>query len=113
MQQPQQQQHRPRMAPAVVLAVALLLLVVPAAPASGSSLASAASASGAAGKRPCSAEGATAGLPFCDPSLPLDDRIEDLLSRLTFDEKVREQGGGVGWGATVVVGQPAHVDLTD
>jgi hypothetical protein len=28
-------------------------------------------------------------LPFCDTRLGLDDRIEDLISRLTIDEKVR------------------------
>lgn len=39
-------------------------------------------------ERACNAEAASAGLPFCDPALPLDDRIEDLIARLTVEEKV-------------------------
>eukprot|EP00048_Salpingoeca_helianthica_P015648 m.227816 g.227816 ORF g.227816 m.227816 type:complete len:774 (+) comp17327_c0_seq1:3-2324(+) len=36
--------------------------------------------------RACSTP-ATSGYPFCDPSLPIDTRIQDLISRLTLEEK--------------------------
>lgn len=91
------QQRRRRM-PGLALAESALLLL--AAVTSGSTATSTAhDLSG--GTRPCSAEGAAAALPFCDPSLSVDDRIEDLLGRLTLEEKVRV----VLWGASLGLGR--------
>ena len=65
----------------------LLALLLAAASLAASASASSSSA-GPAAERACSAGGGAAELPFCDPSLPLDDRVEDLVGRLTVDEKV-------------------------
>ena len=36
----------------------------------------------------CEAGSTAAGLPFCDHTAPLDDRVRDLVSRLTTEEKI-------------------------
>lgn len=66
----------------------LLLLLAATAAASTSAVAAAASPDSLLPERACNAEAASAVLPFCDPALPLDDRIEDLIARLTVEEKV-------------------------
>ena len=50
--------------------------------------------------RPCAAGSPGAKLPFCDASKPLDDRVADLVSRLTLAEKIGEltTGNGVNGG---------------
>ena len=63
--------------------------LVVAAAAAGAAAASTAASPPLAPERACSTEATSAGLPFCDPALPLDDRIEDLIARLTVEEKVR------------------------
>ena len=35
-------------------------------------------------------------LPFCDYTLPVDDRVSDLLSRLTLDQKIQQWNIGTG-----------------
>src|SRR6185503_11555676 len=35
--------------------------------------------------------------PFRDPAVPLEDRVEDLLSRLTLEEKVTLMAGSAGF----------------
>jgi beta-glucosidase-like glycosyl hydrolase len=46
------------------------------------------------------------GLPFCDSSLPVDSRVSDLISRLSFDEKVSmlatPSGGSPGLGVSPI-----------
>ena len=54
----------------------------------------------------CSA--ALSGQPYKDPSLPVSQRVEDLLGRMTLEEKIQQMsmtglgdipGSGAGWGA--------------
>lgn len=40
--------------------------------------------------RPCSPGSKAAGLPFCDTKLGMEERITDLLGRLTLVDKVSE-----------------------
>eukprot|EP00039_Didymoeca_costata_P006293 m.88967 g.88967 ORF g.88967 m.88967 type:complete len:909 (-) comp13199_c0_seq1:177-2903(-) len=40
-------------------------------------------------------------LPFCNMSLPLEDRVADLVQRMQLNEKVTQLIGGIGGGTTV------------
>ena len=55
----------------------------------------------------CEEGTAGAGLPFCDVSSPIDDRVADLVARLTFDEKVAMLATASG-GAPAVGVSPAQ-----
>ena len=54
--------------------------------------------------RGCAAGSPAAALPFCDEGVPVDARVADLISRLTFDEKVgmlsSASGGAAGVGVS-------------
>ena len=58
----------------------------------------------------CSSGNSTA-LPFCDPSLPITQRVHDLIARLTLAEKLPQLRGGIGGGITPAIprlGVPAY-----
>eukprot|EP00656_Telonema_subtile_P014739 TRINITY_DN17617_c0_g1_i1.p1 TRINITY_DN17617_c0_g1~~TRINITY_DN17617_c0_g1_i1.p1 ORF type:complete len:529 (-),score=105.74 TRINITY_DN17617_c0_g1_i1:56-1642(-) len=42
-------------------------------------------------------------LPFCDPTLPTAQRVQDLLNRMTLQEKLPQLKGGIGGGITPAV----------
>lgn len=52
--------------------------------------------------RPCAAGSNNSKLPFCDGSRSLDDRVSDLIGRLTLEEKIGEltTGNGVNGGSS-------------
>ena len=44
----------------------------------------------------CAAALAQGALPYLDPKLPVDQRVADLLSRMTLEEKVAADGRRLG-----------------
>lgn len=45
----------------------------------------------------------TTGLPFCNPKLGIDQRVADLLQRMSTAEKVTQLIGGIGGGTTPAI----------
>ena len=39
---------------------------------------------------PCTPGGSQVSLPWCNPALPVDERIKDMLSRMTVAEKIAQ-----------------------
>ena len=76
----------PLLAPQAVLA----LLLLAAAPAASSAGGSAASVAAPRARRTCETGGEHAHLPFCNSSLALEERVDDLLQRSTMEELIAQ-----------------------